>query len=130
MPTCARPRSACCAHAPPAACSATAALAVVGPGDLALAVAAIVLSNIFYSYGESLIAAFLPELARREAMGRVSGWGWSFGYFGGMLTLGPEPGLRDVGAGAGHAGAAVRAGDDADHRRRLRRWRRWPPSRC
>ena len=41
-----------------------------------------------YAYGESLIAAFLPELARREALGRVSGWGWSFGYFGGMLTLG------------------------------------------
>ncbi|MDZ7590992.1 MAG: MFS transporter [Rubrivivax sp.] len=67
---------------------ATAWLAGVGPGDLALAVAAIVLSNICYAYGESLIAAFLPELARREAIGRVSGWGWSFGYFGGMLTLG------------------------------------------
>ncbi len=66
----------------------TAALALTGPGDLALAIAAIVVSNVFYSYGESLTAAFLPELARREAMGRVSGWGWSFGYFGGMLTLG------------------------------------------
>ena len=43
---------------------------------------------------------------------------------------GPEPGLCDLGAGPGHDGAAVRAGDDADHRRRLRRWRRWPPSRC
>jgi UMF1 family MFS transporter len=66
----------------------TALLALAGPGDLWLAVVAIVLSNIFYSYGESLTAAFLPELARREALGRVSGWGWSFGYFGGMLTLG------------------------------------------
>ncbi|HEX4894123.1 MAG TPA: MFS transporter, partial [Hyphomicrobiaceae bacterium] len=66
----------------------TAVLAAVGPGDLWLAVVAIVLSNVFYSYGESLTAAFLPELARREAIGRVSGWGWSFGYFGGMLTLG------------------------------------------
>lgn len=44
--------------------------------------------TLFYSYGESLIAAFLPELARRDSLGRVSGWGWSFGYFGGMLTLG------------------------------------------
>ncbi len=67
---------------------ATALLAFAGQGDVALAVAAIVLSNLFYSYGESLTAAFLPELARREAIGRVSGWGWSFGYFGGMLTLG------------------------------------------
>jgi UMF1 family MFS transporter len=67
---------------------ATALLALAGPGDLWLAVVAIVLSNIFYGYGESLNSAFLPELARRDALGRVSGWGWSFGYFGGMLTLG------------------------------------------
>jgi UMF1 family MFS transporter len=66
----------------------TAMLALAGPGDLWLAAGAIILSNVFYSYGESLNAAFLPELARREALGRVSGWGWSFGYFGGMLTLG------------------------------------------
>jgi len=66
----------------------TALLALAGPGDLWLAITAIVLSNIFYSYGESLNSAFLPELARRNALGRVSGWGWSFGYFGGMLTLG------------------------------------------
>jgi len=66
----------------------TAALAMVGPGDLALAVLAVAVSNIAFSYGESMIAAFLPELARREALGRVSGWGWSFGYLGGMLALG------------------------------------------
>ena len=66
----------------------TALLARVGPGDLWLAVLAIVISNLCYSWGESLIAAFLPELARLDSMGRVSGWGWSFGYFGGMLALG------------------------------------------
>jgi UMF1 family MFS transporter len=67
---------------------ATAALAGAGPGDIAWAVTFIILSNICFSYGESLIAAFLPELARPESLGRVSGWGWSFGYFGGMLALG------------------------------------------
>jgi MFS transporter, UMF1 family len=67
---------------------ATAALAGVGTGDLWLAVVAVVLSNLCYSWGESMTAAFLPELARPEAMGKVSGWGWSFGYVGGMLTLG------------------------------------------
>jgi UMF1 family MFS transporter len=71
------------------ACVATTlALYGVGRNDVALAVAAIVLSNLFYAYGEALTAAFLPELARREALGKVSGWGWSFGYFGGMLSLG------------------------------------------
>jgi MFS transporter, UMF1 family len=68
--------------------ASTAALALVGPGDLWLAVVAIVLSNLFFAYGETITAAFLPELARRDAMGRVSGWGWSFGYCGGMLALG------------------------------------------
>ena len=66
----------------------TAALAWVGPGQVALGLALLVLSNTFYSYGESLTAAFLPELARPQAMGRVSGWGWALGYLGGMLTLG------------------------------------------
>ncbi|MFN0183618.1 MAG: MFS transporter [Aquabacterium sp.] len=69
-------------------CITTIALAYAGRGDMVWAVVAIVLSNLFYAYGESLTAAFLPELARPQALGKVSGWGWSFGYFGGMLTLG------------------------------------------
>ena len=67
---------------------ATAALAFAGPGSVWLAIALIILSNTFYAYGESLTGAFLPELAKPEAFGKVSGWGWSFGYFGGMLALG------------------------------------------
>lgn len=66
----------------------TAALAWTGPGSLALAVLAMLVSNYFFAIGESLAAAFLPELARPRTLGKVSGWGWSFGYFGGMLTLG------------------------------------------
>jgi MFS-type transporter involved in bile tolerance (Atg22 family) len=66
----------------------TAALAFAGPGSVALAFVLIIVSNTFYSYGESLTSSFLPELARPEALGKVSGWGWSFGYFGGMLALG------------------------------------------
>lgn len=66
----------------------TAALSITGPGDLWLAWGLVLLSNVFYSYGESLSAAFLPELAQPHAMGRLSGWGWAWGYLGGMLTLG------------------------------------------
>ena len=68
--------------------AATVMLMGVGRGDLAWAVILIVMSNTFYSVGESMTASFLPELARPDAMGRVSGWGWSFGYLGGMLSLG------------------------------------------
>jgi len=66
----------------------TAALYFAGPGMLWLAVPLIVLSNFFFGCGENLIAAFLPELARKESLGKVSGWGWSLGYVGGLLSLG------------------------------------------
>lgn len=66
----------------------TAALALTGPGALGFAIALVILSNFFYGTGENLIAAFLPELARPEAVGKVSGWGWSLGYLGGLVALG------------------------------------------
>lgn len=58
------------------------------PGLIVLSLLALGVSNYFYCMGEALIASFLPEIARPHALGRVSGWGWSFGYLGGMLTLG------------------------------------------
>lgn len=65
----------------------TAALAWCGPGDVAVAVVLLIASNLAWSLGESLIAAFLPELARDEAMGRLSGYGWALGYIGGLIVL-------------------------------------------
>jgi len=58
------------------------------PGTVVLALGLIIASNYFFSMGDTINAAFLPELARPAAMGKVSGWGWGVGYFGGMLTLG------------------------------------------
>lgn len=65
----------------------TALLALSGPQSYVLSVSMIVLSLIGYNVGESLNSAFLPELARPEALGKVSGWGWSLGYVGGLVTL-------------------------------------------
>ncbi len=66
----------------------TALLALVGPGDIALGMVLIIVSAIMFASGENLIAAFLPELVPEQQMGRLSGYGWSLGYFGGLLTLG------------------------------------------
>lgn len=68
--------------------SGTAALYFAEPGALVLAVAALILANYFFGTGENIIAAFLPELAQPTALGRVSGWGWSLGYIGGLIALG------------------------------------------
>lgn len=84
----------------------TAALALAGPNDIAIGLLALAISNYCYCIGESLIAAFLPEIARPQALGRVSGWGWSFGYFGGMLALGLSLALATRAEAAGLAAEA------------------------
>jgi MFS transporter, UMF1 family len=66
----------------------TALLYFASPSMIWLAVAAIIISNFCYAVGENITAAFLPELARPEALGKVSGWGWSWGYVGGLFALG------------------------------------------
>jgi UMF1 family MFS transporter len=67
---------------------ATAALALVGPGDFWLASVLLVVSNFCYAAGVAFNSAFLPELSKPEALGKVSGWGWSIGYLGGLVALG------------------------------------------
>jgi len=66
----------------------TAALLFAGPGAVVWACVFIVISNVAYALGENLTAAFLPEIAKPEALGKVSGWGWSWGYVGGLISLG------------------------------------------
>jgi UMF1 family MFS transporter len=83
----------------------TAALALAGPGDLAIAVVCVVISNFFFCTGCDLIAAFLPELARGRDMGKVSGWGWSLGYIGGLITLGACLAYVSWAQAAGHTAA-------------------------
>ncbi len=67
---------------------ATALLALVGPGDVVLGLVLVVISTIMFASGENLISAFLPEIVPVRRMGRMSGYGWSLGYLGGLMTLG------------------------------------------
>lgn len=65
----------------------TAALWFVLPGSVVLGLALFAVSNVAYSFGENLCAAFLPEIATPATMGRVSGFGWGLGYLGGLGSL-------------------------------------------
>ena len=65
----------------------TAMLALVEPGDLLLGAGLFIIANACFSAGENFIAAFLPEIAAPENVGRVSGYGWSIGYFGGIGSV-------------------------------------------
>lgn len=66
----------------------TMGLFLTGPGTVFWAGFMIVISNVAYNMGESLCSAFLPELAKPEDVGKVSGWGWGLGYIGGLVALG------------------------------------------
>ncbi len=65
----------------------TAALWLVVPGRAGLGLAFLVVSFIGFSFGENLAGAFLPEISTPETVGRISGFGWGFGYFGGLASL-------------------------------------------
>jgi MFS transporter, UMF1 family len=67
---------------------ATALLATVGPGAWVWAALLLVVSNFCYATNQDLVAAFLPEIARQERLGQVSGYGWGWGYLGGLFALG------------------------------------------
>lgn len=68
-------------------CAASSFFYALEPGSIAGAIALLLLSNIGYSLSENFIAAFLPSVARPEAMGRISGLAWGLGYFGGLLSI-------------------------------------------
>jgi UMF1 family MFS transporter len=82
---------------------ATTLLAFVPSGQVTLSMILIVLSAIAFASGENIVAAFLPEIAHADRMGRVSGYGWSVGYFGGMLTLGACLSYIAWASGQGHS---------------------------
>jgi UMF1 family MFS transporter len=67
--------------------AATAGLYFAGASDVWLALGLVVVANIAFSLGENLCASFLPEISHAGNVGRISSYGWSFGYLGGLLSL-------------------------------------------
>ena len=45
------------------------------------------IANIGFEMGGVFLNAYLPEIAPKRKIGRISGYGWSFGYIGGLLAL-------------------------------------------
>jgi len=65
----------------------TALLFFVKPGYVLMAMVFVILSNVGYSASENFVSSFLPDIAEEKEMGRISGYAWSFGYVGGILSL-------------------------------------------
>jgi len=65
----------------------TCALGLVGPGMALLAAALYVPANICFQLGENFLASFLPLIASRRTIGRISAFGWAMGYAGALVLL-------------------------------------------
>lgn len=65
----------------------TAALYEAGPGDVAFALIVFVTANIAFELANVFYNAFLPDIAPPHRIGRISGYGWSLGYVGGLFCL-------------------------------------------
>ena len=66
---------------------ATASLFFPTAGQIGLALGLFVIANVAYEMGVVLYNAFLPDIARADRIGRVSGFGWALGYLGGLSCL-------------------------------------------
>ncbi len=69
---------------------ATAALAFVKPSvesAVLITLTIFVIANVAFEMGMVFYNAFLPTIASREKIGRVSGYGWALGYVGGLLCM-------------------------------------------
>lgn len=66
---------------------ATMALYFVGAGEIWFALGLVGFATAAFYLSENICAGFLPEISTPENAGRISGYGWSFGYIGGLLCL-------------------------------------------
>ncbi|MEW6650651.1 MAG: MFS transporter, partial [Chloroflexota bacterium] len=65
----------------------TAALFFVTPGDVFIGMLFFILAEIGYRAAQVFYNALLPEIAAPEEIGKISGNGWAFGSFGGIVCL-------------------------------------------
>lgn len=57
------------------------------PGEVTKALMWVVFANLGFEMGGVFCNAYLPDIAPKEKIGRISGYGWSFGYVGGLLAM-------------------------------------------
>ncbi len=65
----------------------TASLYSVTPGQIYKALLLFVVANMGMEMGMVFYNSFLPDVAPAEKIGRISGYGWAFGYVGGLLAM-------------------------------------------
>lgn len=67
--------------------AATMVMCGIDAGQVWLMLGLLLVANFAFSTSENICSAFLPEISTPQNVGRISGYGWSFGYLGGLLSL-------------------------------------------
>lgn len=65
----------------------TGLLFFVKPGDVFTGMLFFIIANFGFNSANVFYDAFLPEICKPEDIGKVSGFGWSLGYVGGLVSL-------------------------------------------
>ena len=65
----------------------TALLFFVKAGDIYTGMIFFIIANFAFNSGNVFYNALLPDVAPREEIGKISGWGWAIGYIGGLIAL-------------------------------------------
>lgn len=65
----------------------TCLLFFVREGDILKGMIFFIVANFGYNSANVFYNSFLPDIAARNDLGKVSGWGWGIGYVGGLLSL-------------------------------------------
>ncbi len=65
----------------------SASLFFVLPGQVIQALSLFVIANLGIEIGMVFYNSFLPEIAPADRIGRISGFGWSLGYLGGLIAM-------------------------------------------
>jgi len=66
---------------------ATASLYFIGPGDVFWGLLLFILANVGFEAGLVFYDSFIPEITTPKNYGRVSGYGFAFGYAGSLASL-------------------------------------------
>ncbi|MCG9874018.1 MAG: MFS transporter [Leptospiraceae bacterium] len=74
----------------------TALLYFVEPGMVALAMILVILSFFSFTSTENIVSSFLPFLGDKNELGKISGYAWGIGYFGGLGSVALVQTLGDI----------------------------------
>jgi len=65
----------------------TAVLYFPTQGEVWFALVVFVISDVSFEMGNVFYNAYLPDLAPKDRIGRISGYGWALGYMGGLIAM-------------------------------------------